>query len=649
MFPRESTMFDTVRNNSKLLMGLLFLLVIPSFVLFGIEGYSRFNDRGTPVAKVDGQAITQTEWDAAHKREVDRIRASMPGIDPKLLDAPEARMATLERMVNDLVISTAAKDLKLVTSDTRLANELQRNPSIAGLRGPDGRLDMERYRQLAASQGMTPEMFEERMRADLSNQQVMQSVLTTALGTGKQTELALNAYFQQREVQVAYWKPQDYAGKVQVTDEALSAFYKNHPDRFRSPESADIEYLVLDASSLEKSVQLPEQDLRTYYEQNIQRLAGQEQRRASHILINAAKDAPAAEREKAKTLAQQLQQTASKSPAGFAELARKHSQDPGSASKGGDLDYFSRGAMVKPFEDAAFAMKKGEISDVVESEFGFHIIQLTDIKAAKVPSFESMRPQLEADLRKQQAQRKMAELADTFSNGVYEQSDSLEPVAQKLKLTIQKANQITPVPAAGVKGVLNHPKLLQALFSEDAVQKRRNTEAIEVAPNTLVSARIVQHRPAAVRAFEEVKAEVRQQFVLQEAIKLAGEAARSRLAEWAGKPADASLGKVQVVSRDKPHDLPAQTLDAALRADPAKLPVLTGVDLGDAGYAVVKVNKVLARPEQTAQQLEQSRQQFSNLWGQAQAQAYLASLRSRYKVEMLAKTASAAASAPVKP
>jgi peptidyl-prolyl cis-trans isomerase D len=580
---------------------------------------------------------------------VDRIRTSMPGIDPKLLDAPEARMATLERMVNDLVISTAAKDLKLVTSDTRLANELQRNPSIAGLRGPDGRLDMDRYRQLAASQGMTPEMFEERMRVDLSSQQVMQGVLSTALGTTRQTELALNAYFQQREVQVGYWKSADYAGKVQVSDEALAAFYKSHPERFRSSESADIEYLVLDASALEKTVQLPEQDLKTYYEQNVQRLAGQEQRRASHILINAPKDAPAADREKARARAQELQQAASKSPAGFTDLARKNSQDPGSASKGGDLDFFSRGAMVKPFEDAAFAMKKGEISDVVESEFGFHIIALTDIKAAKVPSFEAMRPQLEADLRKQQAQRKMAELADSFSNGVYEQSDSLEPVAQKLKLSIQKASGITPVPEAGAKGVLNHPKLLQALFSEDAVQKRRNTEAIEVAPNTLVSARIVQHRPSAVRPFDEVKSEVRQQFVQQEAVKLAGEAARSRLAQWSAKPAEADPGKVQVVSRDKPLDLPAKVVDAALRADPAQLPAVSGVDLGDAGYAVVRVNKVLSRPAQTAQQLEQSRQQFSNLWAQAQAQAYLAALRSRYKVEMLTKTASASASSSEKP
>jgi peptidyl-prolyl cis-trans isomerase D len=166
-------MFDSIRNHSKILMGLLFLLVIPSFVLFGIEGYTQFEDKGAVVAKVDGQKITQSEWDAAHQAEVDRIRASVPNLDPKLLDSPEARYATLERMVNDRLIALASEQQLLITSDQRLARYLQQDPSIAGLRGADGKLDMARYRQLAASQGMTPEMLEARVRRDLSNQQVL--------------------------------------------------------------------------------------------------------------------------------------------------------------------------------------------------------------------------------------------------------------------------------------------------------------------------------------------------------------------------------------------------------------------------------------------------------------------------------------------
>jgi peptidyl-prolyl cis-trans isomerase D len=380
---------------------------------------------------------------------------------------------------------------------------------------------------------------------------------------------------------------------------------------------------------------LPEQDLKTYYEQNLQRLAGQAQRRASHILINAAKDLPAADKQKARAKAEGLLAEVRKAPKTFAEVARKNSDDTGSAARGGDLDFFARGAMVKPFEDAAFALQKGEISDIVESDFGFHIILLTDIQQPAAPSFETMRPQLEADLRKQQAQRQFAELAETFSNSVYEQSDSLAPVAERLKLTVQKAQAVTRAPAASAQSVWSHPKLLDAIFSDDAISKRRNTAAIEVAPNTLVSARIVTHRPAAVRPLDEVKADVRQRFVQAQSAQLAKTEGQTQLAAWKDAPAQATLGNAVTVSRDQAPAQPQAVIDAALRADPAKLPAWLGVDLGDQGYAVVRVNKVVPRSQASAQQAEQSRQQFARLWGQAESQAYLASLKAQFKVEVL--------------
>lgn len=630
-------MFDSIRNHSKIWMGLLFLLVIPSFVLFGLDSYSRFEDKGAVVARVDGQKITQAEWDSAHQAEVDRIRVSMPNLDPKLLDSAEARYATLDRLVNERLIARASEKQLLVTSDQRLARYLQQDPSIAGLRGADGKLDMERYRQLAASQGMTPEMLEARVRRDLSNQQVLAGLQGSVFVTQRQTDMALDAYLQRREIQVQRWMPADFASKVQVTDADLARYYQEQSERFRSVENADVEFLVLDVAALQAKIVLPEQDLKTYYEQNLQRLGGQEQRRASHILVNAAKDLPAADKQKARAKAESLLAAVRKAPKTFAEVARKNSDDTGSASRGGDLDFFSRGAMVKPFEDAAFALQKGDISDIVESDFGFHIIQLTAIKKPQAPSFESMRPQLEADLRKQQAQRQFAELAETFSNSVYEQSDSLAPVAERLKLTVQKAQGLTRTPAAGAQGVVNNPKLLQAVFSEDSVVKRRNTAAVEVAPNTLVSARVVTHRPAAVRPFEDVKANVRQLLIQAKSAELAKAEGQARLAARKNEPAQANLAQALTVSREQAQGQPQALVEAALRADPAHLPALTGVDLGSQGYALVRVNKIVPRPEMTTPQAEQSRQQFARLWGQAESQAYLASLKAQFKVEMLAE------------
>ena len=634
-------MFDFVRNNTKIMMGILFLLIIPSFVLFGLEGYSRFNDKGAVVAKVNGNKINQTDWDAAHKREVDRIRASMPNIDAKLFDTAEAKYATLERLVRDQVITAAAQKLQLVASDTRLARELQQSPVIAALRTADGKLDMERYKQLAASQGMTPEMFEMQVRADLSNRQVIQGVQASAYATSAQTQTAMNAFMQRREVQILNFPASDYLGKITVSDADLQAYYDKNKDKYQSSESADIEYIVLDIESLRQSITLNEQDLKSYYEQNLQRLSSKEERRASHILITAAKDSPEAEKKIARAKAEELLKLVKAKPASFADVARKNSQDPGSAVKGGDLDFFGRGAMVKAFEDAAFSMKKSDISDLVESEFGYHIIQLTDIKAAKAQSFESLRPSLEADLKKQQAQRKYAELAETFSNTVYEQSDSLKPVADKLKLNIQKANQVARQ-ATQPQGVLSHPGLLQAIFSEASLQKQRNTEAIEVAPSTLVSARVVKHQPAATLPLVEVKEFVKRALTQEKAAELAKAQGEQRLSALKASTGADNLPNAIVISREKTQRQLPKVVDAVLRADPNKLPSVSGVDLGLQGFAVLRVTKILPPEAENKELMLQAQQQFTQLWGTAETQAYISQLKSMMKAEILVPKPSAA-------
>jgi peptidyl-prolyl cis-trans isomerase D len=634
-------MFDFVRNNTKIMMGILFLLIIPSFVLFGLEGYSRVNDKGAVVAKVNGNKINQTERDAAHKREVDRIRTSMPNIDAKMFDTAEAKYATLERLVRDQVISAAAQKLQLVASDTRLARELQQSPVIAALRTADGKLDMERYKQLAASQGMTPEMFEMQVRADLSNRQVIQGVQASAYATPAQTQTAMNAFMQRREVQILNFPAAEYLGKITVSDADLQAYYDKNKDKYQSSESADIEYIVLDIESLRQSITLNEQDLKSYYEQNLQRLSSKEERRASHILITAAKDLPEAEKKTARAKAEELLQLVKAKPASFADVARKHSQDPGSALKGGDLDFFGRGAMVKAFEDAAFSMKKSDISELVESEFGYHIIQLTDIKAAKAQSFESLRPSLEADLKKQQAQRKYAELAETFSNTVYEQSDSLKPVADKLKLNIQKASQVTRQ-ATQTRGVLSHPALLQAIFSEVSLQKQRNTEAVEVAPSTLVSARVVKHQPAATLPLVEVKEFVKRALTQEKAAEMAKAQGEQRLSALKASTGADNLPNAIVISREKTQRQLPKVVDAVLRADPNKLPSVSGVDLGVQGFAVVRVTKVLPPEAENKELMLQAQQQFTQLWGTAETQAYITHLKTLMKAEILVPKPSAA-------
>ncbi|MHB1200705.1 MAG: SurA N-terminal domain-containing protein [Polaromonas sp.] len=628
-------MFDFIRKHTKVTMALLFLLIVPSFVLFGLDGYNRSREQSVAVAKVDGKEIIQSEWERAHQQQVDRLRASAPSLDAKLLDSPQARYATLERLVRERVIAAAANQFKLATSDQRLARELYQSPEIASLRRADGTLDMERYRELLGSQGLSPEIFEGNVRADLSNRQVLGGIAASGFSSSAAADLALNAYFEKREIQLARFNATDFAARLSPTDADLEQFYKANEKLFQAPEQASIDYVLLDVDTVKKNITINEADLKTYYEQNAQRLSSAEERRASHILIASPKTAPAADRAKAKARAQELLAIVKKAPDTFAEVARKNSQDPGSAPNGGDLDFIARGAMVKPFEDAVFSMKKGDISDVVESDFGYHIIKLTDIKTPKQRSFEELRPELEADLKKQEAQKKFAEAAEVFTNGVYEQSDSLKPIAERLKLEIKSASNVTRQPPVGATGVLANPKFLNALFAPDAIEKKRNTDAIEIAPSQLVSGRIVQYTAAHTRPFAEVKDLVRQRWLGQRGAEEARKEGIARLAAWKAAPASAVMPAPLLVSRAQTQQLPAPVIDVALRADASALPVFAGVDLGAQGYAIVKVNKVVSRDVPAEAAAKQERNQYAQWWTSAENLAYYNGLKERFKAEIL--------------
>ena len=627
-------MFEFVRQHTRIMQFLLFLLIFPSFVLFGLEGYNGMSEKGAVVATVNGHDITANELENAHREQVERMRSAMPTLDVKVFDSPEAKLATLERLVRERLLQVAAKDLRLGASDQRLANELQQNPNIQALRRPDGTLDIERYKQLLSSQGMTPEMFENRVRADLASRQVMGGVGITSFSPKALADVTLNAFYEQRQAQVARFAAADFVARLKPTSEDLTAYYQANADKFQSLERADVEYVVLDLASVQKTVSVSEEELKSYYEQNMTRLSNLEERRVSHILITADAAAPAAERDKARAKAEKLLAEVKQSPDKFADLARKNSQDPGSAAKGGDLDFFARGAMVKPFEEAAFALKKGDTSNIVETEFGFHILRLTDIKTPKQKTFEESRAALETDVRRQLAQRKFAEAAEQFTNTVYEQSDSLKPVADRLKLDVKRANNLTRGAAPQEHALLSNPKLLAAVFSPDAIEKKRNTEAIELGANQLVSARIVQYSPTKALPFDEVKARVQEMWVAEQSAKAAKEEGMAKLAAWKEKPNEAVLPAAVIVSRDQSNKQPTAVVEATLRASTQALPAWVGVDLGAEGYAVVKVEKIVPREASSAQNRDRERDQYAQWWASAEGLAYYRLLKEKYKAEI---------------
>ena len=623
-------MFDFFRKYNKIVLIFLFLLIIPSFVLFGVERYQGSGDE--KVARVDGNNITRPEWDAQHRIETDRIRQQSPNVDAALLESDVIRYGTLERMVRDRVLAAAAAKSNVTVSEERLSRIFAQDAGLAAFRTPDGKFDREAFQRVT---GRTPEQYEAAMRSDLATQQVLLGISGTAFTPPALAAATINAFYDRREIQVARFAPESFASKVTVSDADIEAYYKAHTSQFQAPEQANVEYLVLDLEAAKKNVSVNEADLKTYYEQNAARFGTKEERRASHILITAPASAPAADRAKAKAKAEQLLAEVKKAPATFADVARKNSQDTGSAEKGGDLDFVTRGAMVKPFEDAMFALKKGDISDVIETEFGYHIIRLADIKPAVVPPFEQVRATIESELRAQQATQEFAKAAESFTDAVYQQPDSLKPAADKLKLTIQTANNVARTPAPGVTGVLANRNFLNALFAADSLQRKQNTEAIEIGTNQLAAGRVTQYTAAHPVPLADVKDKIRAQLVTERAAVMAKAEGEAKLAAWTAKADGATFGAPLIVSRRESQNQPLSIIDAALRADAAKLPALVGVDLGTQGYAVVRVTKVVARTPSAPEQAQQENAQIGQSITAAEELAYYNLLKERFKAEIL--------------
>lgn len=631
-------MFEFFRRHTRTLLFVVVLLIIPSFVVFGIQGYQSFMEGNTSVARVDGRDITQTEWDSAHRNQVQQMQERMPGADPKLFDDPEFKLRTLEGLVQDRVLFIAARDQHLSPTDAQLARFYQTDPNYSWL----VKADKATREGLLAARGLSEAMLDAQVRQELAMRQVLLGVGGSTLATPAVANAALDAFFQQREVQVAHFAARDQMTKVQVSDAEVQAYHADasHAAQFMAAESVALEYLVLDLGTVASTVSVTEEDLKKYYEENAARYSQPEERRARHILVAAGSGV---DKSQARSKAQALLADLSKSRDRFADLARGSSDDTDSGARGGELDWSARGGMVsKSLEDAVFGLKKGELaSTLVESEFGFHIVELIDVRGGARRSFESVRAELEAEVKKQLAQRRFADAAEQFTNLV-EQEDSLKPVAERLKLELRRNDQLTRTGGGQTDALLGNPKVLEAVFRPQNLAGKRNTEVVETAANQLFAAHVTRHVPARKKPLDEVKDQARNAVLQQKAAAAAKAEGEARLKQWQSHPDQATgLGEPVVHSRSKQGGLPAAVADAVLRAPTAQLPGWLGVDLGAEGYAVVKLLKVMPADAAALGDAQQTRNQYNQLWSRAETDAYLKALRQKYKAQVTAKSVAA--------
>jgi peptidyl-prolyl cis-trans isomerase D len=616
-------MLEAIRERSqgwiaKVILG---LLIIP-FALWGVDSYLSRGGKEPPVAKVGDAEISQREFIKTLKEQQEQKTAK---VDERAL-----RKLVMDQLVNTRALAQAAGNAGFMILDPQV------QAVLAGVEifQDNGKFSEARLASWLRSRGMSRGELLAMIGQDLLLKQVQ-------IGYGEGAVIAMPSVnrlagllAQQREVNETIFDQKAFSAAAQsdaqINDKSIEAEYKAHAADYATPAMVRVQYLTLSQAALESGIQISEEQARKFFEANPAQFQEPEQRRASHILIKVEAGADAASKAAAKARAEQLLAEVRKTPARFAELARQHSQDPGSGAKGGDLGVFSREMMVKPFADAVWAMKPGEIGGLVESQFGFHIIRLDGVLGGAKMGFAVVKDDIIKTMKQQEAQKRFVEAAERFSNLVYEQPDSLEPAAKEFGLKIEQSGWISKGKAQ--PAMLGDARLMDALLNEETLKKKQNVEAIEVAPNTLVSARVIEHRAAGLRPLAEVAGEIRARLSADVARKLAGEAGKKALQAALAGNVPANLSAPMTVSRMQPLNLPAASVRAIFAANAAKLPAYVGVESAE-GYRLYRINRVAAS-EPPAEQIKAMRNDMRRLLAQEEMRAYLESVKARTQIKI---------------
>lgn len=619
-------MFDWVEKHKRWIQIVLLILIVPSFAFFGINYYFDDSADSAAVAQVAGTKISPNEFDQALRERQDQLRQQLKDkADPAILDGNELRNSVINQLVERRALLAHAFNTDLAVPDEQVRKVISEVPYFKD--EADGKFSAAKYEEILRRQGMTPVMFEEKVRQDLRVAQLRDPVSGGTVLSGDVVDRLGRIRGQEREISEWIFTPDAVFEGVSVTDADVKKFYDTHQNDFRIPERVRVEYVSLEAADVTRDVRVPEAELRAAYEKNAAQYGKPEERRSSHILIAVAKDATAQVKADARKQAEALVAEVRATPKQFGDLARKHSKDPGSAASGGDLGFNARGAMVKAFDDALFALKVGEIAGPVETQYGFHVIRLDAIKAAEMTPFEKVRGEIEADLLKPRAGKAFADAAENLQNFVYEQSDSLKPAADALKLKIQTSDWITRGGGGQPPGLMK-PQMLAKIFSEEAIKQKRNTDAIEVEPNTVMAARVIDHRESSILPFDDVKGDVRNRMRADKARELAveqGKAALARLQK--GDVAGARWSAPMRVSLQSPGTLQVEAARDVFAAEAAKLPVYAGVPTERGTFVIYRVSRVIEAPALTADERKGLSRQIAQLAAQQQFDAYVQAIK----------------------
>lgn len=623
-------MFDFVNRKKRIVQIIMALAVLP-FLFWGVESYRDKGDDGF-VAIVEGDKISRREFEQALRDHHERVRGMLgANFDSSLLDNFEVRNSVLERLVQQRLIQSEAEKNGFVVLDSQLIKTIQDIQAFQ----KDGKFSKQQYEDLLRAQGLTPALFESRVRKELMIQQLMDGYSENAFAPGMVAKKVSYLSEVQREVSQSIIKEEQFFSEIQPDELEIKAYYDKNQANFHLSERVRVEYVVLSLADVAKKEVISDEAIEVYYAEHLSDFVQPEERKASHILVSIAADASSENKQAAREKAQKVLEQVKQNPEQFAEIAKEFSDDPGSASSGGDLGFFGRGVMVKSFEEQIFSMQINEISDIVETDFGFHVIQLTDIKAEKKPELQEVREQIEQQLKTQAAGKIFGEISEDFSNMVYEQNENLQAVADKLGLTINKSDWISKDGAE--LSILSNDRLLSAIFSSDTIVSQKPTEAIEVEADTFASARVIEHQPEAIQPLTVVEAQIVEALKKQMARAKAAEIGQKKLVQLQQAVShdieEIIWDEPKLISYMQSHDMNSEELRAVFKADTKKLPAYIGLESPD-GFTLLRINRVIEPSAMEQEKLDIFKKQLQQMITQEETMAYLSGLRKQYDVKI---------------
>ncbi|WNC67429.1 SurA N-terminal domain-containing protein [Thalassotalea nanhaiensis] len=515
-------MLERIREGSSGITAKVILgLVIATFVFAGVGSYT--NSVDTSAATVNGEKISQQKFDQAYQNQRNRMEqqygemfAQLAGNDMYM---QSMRSNVLENLINEELLDQNARELNIRISDQQIKEAIYSMQEFQ----VDGVFNNDRYLMVINQAGFyQPSAFRDYLRVDMARRQLMQSIMATEFSMPYQQDLTVKLTNQTRNIRYATITAEQFKATVEVTDEEIDQYYQENQARFATQEQVKVEYISLDIANIKKDVVVEDSEVQAYYDDNLSSFSTTERRRASHILIEFGDDEEAAEQQAGDILA--------KVNAGenFAALAKEFSADTFSGENGGDLDWFEQGAMDVEFDKAVFALtKENNLSDVVKSDFGFHIIKLTDIEEVSTEAFADVKADILTQITTDKALEVYYDLQTQMAEVAFESPDSLEEAASVINADIKTSNWLT---RGNNAAPFDNSDIVEVAFSDVVLLDQMNSDVVEVAADELAMVvRVSEHKDATTKPLAEVSEQIKVQLVNNKASEAAQQASEAIL------------------------------------------------------------------------------------------------------------------------